>query len=169
MKGDRERCLEAGMDGYLAKPIRAQELYDMVENSTGPRDVLPAAPSQSTEPSQLCDWAAGLERVGGDEGLLREIAGLMSSECPKLLADIQRAIAARDAAKLKLAAHTLKGSLDNIGALAARVHAQELETQGRDNQLADASAACRRLELELDRLQPELAAFAAGRLPLPKR
>jgi CheY-like chemotaxis protein len=160
MKGDRERCLEAGMDGYLAKPIRAQELYDVVENDINHQPSVPTQPAG--EGDTLCDWQAGLQRVGGDGGLLREIAGLMLEECPKLLADLQRAIAAADAPRLKLTAHTLKGSLDNIAANAARAVAQQLETMGRDAQLGGAPEACRALEIELDRLKPELTAFARG-------
>lgn len=160
MKGDRERCLDAGMDGYLSKPIRAEELYAAVEDGIG-REASPSAP-QPAAPQALCDWAAGLQRVGGDEGLLREIAGLMLEECPKLLRDLKRAIAAGDAPRVKLSAHTLKGSLDNIAAGAARAVAQQLETMGRAGELRDAPETTRALELELERLKPELVAYARG-------
>jgi HPt (histidine-containing phosphotransfer) domain-containing protein len=151
------------MDGYLAKPIRAQELYQMIEGSVPLQHF--TSPAESTAPTARCDWSAGLRRVGGDEGLLREIAGLMLDECPRLMTELHKHLAAGDVPRVRIAAHTLKGSLDNIGAAAARDLAEQVEEQARQGALHETAAVCQQLEKELDRLRPELAAVADGRLP----
>jgi CheY-like chemotaxis protein len=190
MKGDRERCLEAGMDAYLAKPIRAQELYDLVESipplaSGDPPPSLsashvpsegdkrsPAAqpvadPEGQTKPvslsglSKRCNWQVGLRRVGGDEALLREIAGLLLDECPRLLGEIRAGIAANDPGRVRLAAHTLKGSLDHVGADQARSLAEQLEHLGRQRNLLCSPEICSTLEKEWEALRPELAAYVS--------
>src|SRR5205823_1268848 len=74
MKGDKERCLEAGMDGYVSKPVRADELRRAINEQTGPPRAAP----------QL-DRAGALERVGGDAELLGELADLFRQDCPRLL------------------------------------------------------------------------------------
>src|SRR5262249_17994652 len=86
MKGDRERCLDAGMDGYAAKPIQPQELWETI------RSIAPAAAGPgrvAEEPLRdQHDWAPILARLGGDEALLRELAGLFLVECPKWMIEI---------------------------------------------------------------------------------
>ncbi len=182
MKGDRERCLEAGMDAYLAKPIRAQELYDLIESippslpaSHVPPEsdkrspvVQPVADAESQAKvgslpglAKHCHWQTGLRRVGGDEALLREIAGLLLDECPRLLSEIRAGIAANDPGRVRLAAHTLKGSLDHVGADQARSLAEQLEHLGRQRNLLCSPEICSTLEKEWEALRPELAAYAS--------
>ncbi|MCS6977050.1 MAG: response regulator [Gemmatales bacterium] len=179
MKGDRERCLEAGMDAYLAKPIRAQELYDLIESippaitteTYRPTPTVPYEPpvqespqrssSCSSPQGEHCNWQLGLRRVGGDEALLREIAKLLLDECPRLLSEIRAGIAANDPGRVKLAAHTLKGSLDHVGADTARSLAEELERLGRERNLFSSRELCSTLEREWESLRPELAAYAS--------
>jgi two-component system, sensor histidine kinase and response regulator len=98
LQGDRERCLAAGMDGYLAKPIRADELIELVEGSVPPeRDFGPG--------SGLA--AAGL---AGNESLLKELAGLFIADAARLQSEIRDAVARRDGDALARAAHRLRGS-----------------------------------------------------------
>jgi HPt (histidine-containing phosphotransfer) domain-containing protein len=94
--------------------------------------------------------------------LLRELVGVFLEECPGWLNDIKRAIAEADAAKVKRAAHTLKGAVDHCGASSAFDAALRLERMGREGDLTRAEEAMGALEAELERLRGSLAAFAAG-------
>jgi CheY-like chemotaxis protein len=161
MKGDRERCLAAGMDGYIAKPIQAQELYRTIEEMTATQAAeAPPRPLPPEESSNgAVDLQAALTSTGGDAALLRELIALFLDNCPGLLREVQAAAAARDADRLKRAAHTLKGSVGYFSAPAAVVAAQTLERMGRDHNLTDVEQACQKLETEMERLLPSLSAF----------
>jgi HPt (histidine-containing phosphotransfer) domain-containing protein len=100
--------------------------------------------------------ALALERLGGDQELLKEIAGLFLEDYGHLLAEIRRAVAARDAAALHRAAHTLKGSVSNFGADATSQAAYRLEILGRGGDLSEAEKALEQLEEALGRLTPAL-------------
>lgn len=108
----------------------------------------------------VLDRALALSRVGGDEDLLREIAGLFLDDYPNLVEKIKQALAANDARGLERASHSLKGSVANFGADPAYQAALELERIGRSNDMAQALAAYQRLEQSLNSLQPELADLA---------
>ena len=115
LKGDRERCLAAGMDGYVTKPLRPQELYEALEGLPL-ASVAGAAAAGSTSEPAVFDRDAALERMDGDVELLKELVGLFLDECPQRMAEIREALTRRDATKLRQAAHTLKGSVGNFGA-----------------------------------------------------
>ena len=100
--------------------------------------------------------AVALERLGGDEQLLREIAALFLEDTASLVEEIRRAVQARDAVALQRGAHTLKGSVCNFGAERSYEAAYRLETIGRSGDLSTADEAFRRLEAELERLTPAL-------------
>jgi PAS domain S-box-containing protein len=152
MKGDRERCLEAGMDGYVPKPIHATELTRAIDALLPGAD--PAAPA-----GPAVDRETALDRVGGDVQLLRQIVCLFLEEYPRWLGEIREALASGDAGRLHLSAHGLKGSLGIFGARAAFDAAQRLEALGRARDLGGAEQTYAALEEALGRLRPELVAL----------
>lgn len=170
LKGDRERCLTAGMDGYVAKPIDPQELYGAIERLASPgthpppRSVLPPQ-DQSGEPfaaknNHQFDHGAALDRLGGNRVLLAEIAKLFLENHGKQLADIRLAIEAEDPLALERACHTLKGSLVNFVPSAAVEAAKGLERAALSGRLEEAPAILEILEDELRLLVPGLQALA---------
>jgi CheY-like chemotaxis protein len=161
MAGDRERCLAAGMDGYIAKPIRAAELFAEIERHLA-QPTEPAATAAASAPSepalvQVLDRAALLERVEGDPTLLAEMVKLFSQDSLRLLAAIREGLGRNDARAVERSAHTLKGALNNLSATAAATAAAHLEKLGCGGDLAGAKGACAALEQELERLKPALA------------
>ncbi len=159
MKGDRERCLQAGMDSYISKPIRSQDLRALLDGIE--RHLIPPLPSESeTAPhDSAVDWEQARSGVDGDDRLLGELAAILLEECPKLLSQLRAAIANGDANKLRIAAHTVKGSVAHFGAQSCKAAALQLELIGREDRLDDALPALAVLETELARLEIELAAY----------
>jgi PAS domain S-box-containing protein len=150
MKGDRERCLEAGMDHYLSKPIDVRELARTLAE-LGIADFNPQPVMNHTE---------ALARLGGDEELLAEVAQLFLQDSPVWLAELRSALARRDAAGVRRAAHTLKGAVSYFGADEVTDAAQRLEELGRSADLGRAAAALDTLEQVIARLRPALLALA---------
>jgi CheY-like chemotaxis protein len=165
MKGDRERCLTAGMDGYLSKPISSRALYDAVEGAEAAAAIATPEIPRETPVAEGVDWPMALERVGGRTDLLREMARLWLKECDKLLPQLDAALAGADAATVRRLAHTLKGASEWFGAKAAAAAAWRLERMGQDGNLLGGDAVRRSLEQEIDRIKPILAACARGELP----
>jgi CheY-like chemotaxis protein len=164
MKGDRERCLAAGMDAYVSKPIRAEELFAVIGQLT----VAPAAaPAEADGACQelVLNRAEALDRVGGDEDLFRELATVFLDQSPRWLSAIRQALDGQDAAQLKAAAHPLKGSLGTFAAPRAVAAAQRLETLGRHGDLTGGREALADLEREMARLEPALLEIARGCRP----
>ena len=92
MKGDRERCLEAGMDDYLSKPVQKAELFRVIQSVlavTGPA-AEPAMPGY--EKDEIFDIRAALERADGDEEFLTELIGLFLADSPGRMDEIRNAI-----------------------------------------------------------------------------
>jgi len=141
MKGDAERCLAAGMDAYLAKPLQAAELVALMARLV---------------PDSVIDGARLLERVGGDRHALAEVARIFLADAPRRTREIRRAIAESDARALRGAAHTLKGAVSNFGADGAVEAAFELQKIGERAELEEAPAALERLETELKAVRREL-------------
>jgi two-component system, sensor histidine kinase and response regulator len=167
MKGDRERCLAAGMDGYVAKPIQPHELHAALER-VAPAG-LGAGPPPCVGAADGVNLAEALARVGDDADLLAEIAGVFLDGCPKQLAELRAAVARRDCPTVQRLAHTIRGSVGSFGARAACEAAERLETMGKDRDVTHAPEACVALEEAVTRLQPALAALKAGAAKGPGR
>jgi len=149
MAGDRERCLAAGMNQYIAKPILEKELFLLIEAFAGSQPG-PAAQTPGIDRSEV------IARVGGDELLARRIAGLFLENYPLLLDGIHEAVRMRDAPALRNVAHTLKGSVSNFPAAEAFEAAQRLEKMAQSGELAEVDLAVEALEQAVQRLRPVL-------------
>jgi signal transduction histidine kinase/DNA-binding NarL/FixJ family response regulator len=151
LKGDRERCLAAGMDGYLAKPITAAALAAEIARAVG----------DSPGERPPLDIATAAARVDGDEALLRELAAAFVQDAPRQLAEIRSALQDGQARGLERAAHRLKGAASAIGAGTVEALAGQLEQLGRDARLDAAPALVDALAAQLDQVRSFAeAAFA---------
>ena len=156
MKGDRERYLAGGMDGYISKPINSAELEQVIQSVVArfsPDISLPAVIECTEELKPMgIEEAQILARFDGDIELARELAGIFIEECPKYLNDMREAVRAGDAHALQHSAHTFKGSVGNFSTVGAHESALRLEMLGKSGDLTGA------LEI-LDLLQEQLAQF----------
>jgi two-component system sensor histidine kinase/response regulator len=149
MKGDRERCMAAGMDGYLSKPIRPQELDEVLERyiARGYEAAAIAAPERPMQSHVATEEL--LERIDGDRGFLAELLELFRGDYPELMQSAEAAIEAEDVATLQRTGHALKGALSNLSANTAAELAGFLEIMGGDGDFRQASATLNELAQEL--------------------
>ena len=163
MTGDRERCLEAGMDAYISKPLNAHELLQVVE-SLAPKSVQGApAPSSDLQPlkSASFDLDDALARVEGDKELLSQVINVFLEDSPRLMTDIRVSIERGDAETLQRAAHTLKGAVSSLSAHRAAQLALSLENLGRGGNLEKAEEIYLDLDREMNALREALKAFVS--------
>ncbi|MFH1279319.1 MAG: response regulator [Candidatus Eisenbacteria bacterium] len=169
LEEDRERCLAAGMDGYLSKPVRIGPLFEAI------RSVVPGegdGPAESVEEMAMVvdrtpagaplDIVNTIEMVGGDEGVLQEIIGIFLECAPRLLRDMENAAKGKDSATIERAAHSIRGSIGCLGARSAMDAAAEVEHFARAGDLDGAIRAYEILKTELDRLMPVLDVYRPG-------
>ena len=181
IEGDRERCLAAGMDDYVSKPINPGLLKAVLarwqpdRTCVTPEVPAPAAtvsipadtPPDGTLAADTPTYAIGLPfdleealaRVDGDRAFLNEMAEIFLNEYPHFLVQIQTAIANENCEVLIYAAHTLKGSVGNFVDPDSVEAAQTLERIGRQGDLSEAPLALARLETALNRLTPALSSL----------
>ncbi len=163
-KGDDVLCIEAGMNGYLAKPIRKRQMYEALKNMTSNNPDT----SSNTDPPESAsidvgsfDMDIALESVDGDKELLVEVIRVYLDECPRLLEQLREAIEAKDFKAAQRAAHTIKGSSRIFGNSAIIAAARTMEERGRDESLDDCQKNYQHLELIARHLLRELKLIAS--------
>ncbi len=175
LKGDRERCLDAGMDDYVSKPVRLKDLFacldkllagstlaaqaDSVEND---RESSPASAPEPV-PKDVLNWDTAVEQNGVGAEALMNLAVLFLQDSQNQLAQIQEGIHKGDAVLVHRAAHTLKSSAKLFAAQRAAEAAQRLELIAAEGDLSPADPAHEKLVRELERLQSALAARTENR------
>jgi signal transduction histidine kinase/CheY-like chemotaxis protein/HPt (histidine-containing phosphotransfer) domain-containing protein len=157
MSGDRENCLKAGFDEYIAKPIRSDRLREVIENLVTSAVVKGRQVVEIVLPTlEEFDEAAALDCVGGDGDLLLVIMRLFFDDCPRLLEEINDAINQSDAPTLKRLGHTVRGVASNFAMTAVVEAACRLETMGKAGELGTAQTALIELRNAIDRVRPAL-------------
>jgi signal transduction histidine kinase/CheY-like chemotaxis protein len=166
---DERRCLEAGMDAFIAKPLRMDKLYASVEAMAETANRVSDAPAEMDRSAQADakrtaardeSAAEHLHRAtGGNEKLERSLIKTFLQDAPKTILLIRRAISKKDARKLAASAHALKGSIAIFGAANSVAIARSLEAMGRSGDLLGLDSQFRALESEFARLKSELLAI----------
>jgi CheY-like chemotaxis protein len=166
LKGDQEKCLAAGMDGYLSKPVRLDLLVGEIQRVTGMGGTGKVMTQKSEKPSSAKTHAVNFEdllaRVENDWDLLRELGAIFREDFPKHQARLRDAVAAKDTARTAEAAHALKGMLANLSATEASLAASELEQFAKSGNESELAAALARFEKETEGLLAELDVYLAG-------
>ena len=164
MEGDRERCLTAGMDDYLAKPLRSDQVGDTLARWVGdgpgpepdpvPAVRVPAEEEVVLDPKAVAQLRTLGERAGFD--VVGEVLDLFRRDTPARLAALRRSVAEGDAARVQETAHTLKGSSVSLGATTMAEVCRRLEKLGRTGELDEAGSAVAELEAEFPRVTAAL-------------
>ncbi len=160
MTGDRERCLEAGMDEYLSKPIRGKEIASKLSQLFGAEERLisDSSSSESDAPTALLiDWADAVELVEGDKELLQILLEAALEEVPDLVSIVKDSLQSGDLEAAGSAAHTIKGSLLAIRAILPAETASALEQTLKGNQPSAAGQLLTELQDQFQKLQSEIA------------
>jgi len=156
MKGDRERCIKAGMDGYVSKPISSLDLKEAIaaalhqRGGAGFATRLNAKQEEVAPPTAIAwDMNKTLEQLGGDKELFREVIEIFLDDVPKHLASLRRAIENGDGEAIERTAHTLKGELGYLGIVEISQMARDMEGFGQTSELRLAASLYATLEPEL--------------------
>jgi len=162
MKQDRDKCLAAGMDGYLTKPVSPQNLFNAIRGLF-PAPARPAGtasaklpgPDQAKQPEPApVDLEAALQNVGGDKGILKEVLqAFLEEDSPKLLKNIREGIERQDGKAVKAEAHGMKGASAAMGGKNIAAAAARLEAAALNGDMAAAQTIYTEMCTELQKLQ----------------
>ncbi len=159
MQGDREKCIDAGMDDYIAKPVKPQALEKMIEKWTSSKKItLTDKLNDQKTPAKkvIFDWNGILDRVMGDGGLAKEILVDFLGDIPGHIAELKQALKADDKLLVQTLAHKIKGSAGNVGAVEVQSVALELEQSCENIDHERLQSLLDRIESELQQLKAHL-------------
>lgn len=173
MKGDRQRCLAAGMDDYVSKPVRKPELYQALRSLTakpsehaclnGPESAKAAHSAASDDsPEHVIDWKSALEFVDGDHQLLQDLLQTFFTECEELLPQLDEAASNGDATAAERFAHTMKGGARTLAAAATAEAALAIEASAASGDLDTALQQTTRLREALEQLKDTVTQTSAS-------
>jgi len=190
MKGDREKCLEAGMDDYISKPVQPQEMFDLIKKWTKPADKQKSGKPKAAKKTEKAptakrpetkvggegagkitstdspvDVEAALLRFDGDGEFLQEMLEEFMNYAPKHLKTLSEAVKSGDAALVQEEAHSVKGAAGNLSANRIYNIAFKIEDRGRNNDLSDISSLMKELESEIQSLKEFVAAMSSKKTP----
>ena len=156
MKGDRERCLEAGMDAYVSKPVRVHELHQVIaQQVAGPAD-------EHVKSAEADHWQQAVRSVQGDTELLRELTVVFLDEYARLVSEIQRSLDDQDVEQLERAVRTLRATVRFFGAASIEEFCSRVERAARDGAMESALSAATALKREVEGLAAALREHLAA-------
>ncbi|MCQ1535925.1 PAS domain S-box protein [Methanosarcina sp. KYL-1] len=161
MQEDRVKCMDAGMNDYIPKPLRKEELFkalEFLERGKCKKGKTISSPFEVSS-SEVFDMENGLLRTEGDEPLLKEMIRIFLDTSSELLCSISKAVEEGNPEELGKAAHTLKSAAGSICTNRVFKSAQELEKIGRENKMEEASEKLDELKSRLEELEPVLLKF----------
>jgi len=142
MAGDREQCLAAGMDAYVSKPVRADELFSAIDAIVGsPSEAESAAQPQSAAASAAIDVSALIKNFGGRGDVVGEVIDVFLVDAPLMLARLENAVRGGHAPEVAAAAHAIKGAVALFSLGDAYSSAQRLESSSRGGITSSGEAA----------------------------
>jgi CheY-like chemotaxis protein len=157
-KDDKQKCLNSGMDSYVSKPFRSENLVEAINNFF----VTPDNKKKITQiiaDNKVIDKEAVLARSGNDWESLKMISDIYFKHSEELLLKLEKAIADRDGSTISLVAHTMKGSLGTLGSIKAFESALKLEKSGKNNKLNEVEALFDTLLTDIKHFNDTLTTF----------
>jgi signal transduction histidine kinase/HPt (histidine-containing phosphotransfer) domain-containing protein len=167
MQGDREKCLAAGMDDYLAKPIRPADLSGMIEKWSGSENDAPGAPGTSSASSSAPDNTPPVEMdrltelADGDKDTLRELVELFTKQTTRQLSELAAAVRANKTEEVRHLAHSCKGASATMGMGPLAAIFYELEKMGQAGAIDGATPLLASATAEFARVQNFLRSMPA--------
>ncbi len=166
-KEDKQKCIDAGMDGYVTKPIRRKELLKALKEIVPSAE--PVQQKREVETTQtkdagrsdevIFDEAEALDRAADDKEFLKEIIEVFLDETPIHMAEIKQAVDGKDGEALRKSAHKLAGSLSGFAAKAAMETASQVEAMGKAGKVDEAESAFEVLNKDMEKLIDTLTQY----------